>query len=168
MPSLPGIVRSSVLASGRCRRHSSSASSPLRPVATTSKPALSSAVEISLRMNAESSLTTTRLLLAPPSVIGLCLGRHGEVGAAEDATGVEQDHEPVAHLGDALDRVGARGGDLVELALVDRQPLVDVVDDDAGGHRAGLDDHDLAGHRLAVAQTEPGGQVADGHDLAAQ
>src|SRR4051795_7411277 len=127
------------MVSGRRRRHSSSASSPSLAWPTTSKPASVRAWVSTRRMRPESSATTTRLA-GGAAVIGSGSGR---LGAGEDALGVQQDDEAVVDLGDGLDRGAGRGGHGLELRVLDREALLDVVDDDAGHVGGGLDDHDL-------------------------
>src|SRR3954447_9366527 len=164
MPSMPGMARSSVMASGRRRRQSSSASSPSLAWPTTSKPASDSACVSTRRIRRESSAPTTR-------VEGAAVIRSGggELGAREDALGVEQDHEAVVDLGDGLDRGAAGGRDGVELAVLDGEDLLDVVDDHAGHVGRRLDDDDLAAlGALLGLEAEAGGEVVDGDDLAAQ
>src|SRR3954454_4225211 len=100
-------------------------------------------------MKPESSATTMRGLRSmegelEPVFRALALGRRGEVDPAEQTVEVEQDDQAVVDLHDAVDRLAAAGRDRVELALLDRQDLVDAVHDDTGGDRAALDDHDLA------------------------
>src|SRR3954463_869619 len=164
IPSMPGMWRSSVMVSGRSRRHSSSASSPSFACPTMSKPASVRACVSTRRMRPESSATTTRV--AGAFVIG---SGSGQLGAGEDALGVEQDHEAVVDLGDGLDRGAAGGGDGVELGVLDREDLLDVVDDDAGHVGGGLDDDDLGAlGALRGLETETGSEVVDRHDLAAQ
>src|SRR5207248_8864424 len=51
---------------------------------------------------------------------------------------------------------------------VDRQDLLDVVDDDAGGAAFGLDDDDVRAVAALAREAEARRQVADGDDLAAQ
>src|SRR3954470_5680373 len=164
IPSMPGMARSSVMVSGRSRRHSSSASSPSFACPTTSKPASVRACVSTRRMRPESSATTTRV--AEAFVIG---SGSGQLGAGEDALGVEQDDQAVVDLGDGLDRRAAGGGDRIELGVLDGEDLLDVVDDDAGHVGGGLDDHDLAAlGGVAGLDAETGSQVVDRDDLAAQ
>src|SRR3954449_13053675 len=164
IPSMPGMWRSSVIVSGRSRRHSSSASSPSHACPTTSKPASVRACVSTRRMRPESSATTTRV--AGAFVIG---SGSGQLGAGEDALGVEQDDQAVVDLGDGLDRRAAGGGDRVELGVLDGEDLLDVVDDDAGHVGGGLDDHDLAAlGGLGGLEAEASGQVVDRHDLPAE
>src|SRR3954453_11991856 len=164
IPSMPGMWRSSVIVSGRSRRHSSSASSPSFACPTTSKPASVRACVSTRRMRPESSATTTRV--AGAFVIG---SGSGQLGAGEDALGVEQDDQAVVDLGDGLDRRAAGGGDRIELGVLDGEDLLDVVDDDAGHVGGGLDDHDLAAlGGVAGLDAETGSQVVDRDDLAAQ
>src|SRR3954470_6793947 len=165
IPSMPGMWRSSVIVSGRSRRHSSSASSPSFACPTTSKPASVRACVSTRRMRPESSATTTRVA-GGAVVIG---SGSGQLGAGEDALGVEQDDQAVVDLGDGLDRRAAGGGDRVELGVLDGEDLLDVVDDDAGHVGGGLDDHDLAAlGGVAGLDAETGSQVVDRDDLAAQ
>src|SRR4051812_18227327 len=165
IPSMPGMWRSSVMVSGRRRRHSSRASSPSLACPTTSKPASVSAWVSTRRMRPESSATTTRVA-GGAAVIGSGSGR---LGAGEDAFGVEQDDEAVVDLGDGLDRRAASGRDGVELGVLDREHLLHVVDDDAGHVGGGLDDHDLAAlGGLGGLEAEASGQVVDRHDLPAE
>jgi hypothetical protein len=56
----------------------------------------------------------------------------------------------------------------LELGGVDGQDLLDVVDRHADLPAAGLEDHDLAGRGVAAGELEPGGEVEDRDDLAAQ
>ena len=107
----------------------------------------------------------------PPGKNRLMAGGRELVGgrrAREKALGVEEDHEPVADLGDRVDRVRAGGRDRLELVGARGQDLLDLVDHDADLAGARLDDHDLAGLRVAGSELEPCGQVEDRDDLAAQ
>src|SRR5689334_15537115 len=172
MPSRPGIARSSVIASGRCSRQSASASSPSDAVPTTSTPAWVRADARTRRMKPESSATTTRCFCSgmegASGVTGSVDLRGGEVGVGEDTLGAEEDDQAVLELRDALDGLGARGRDLVELLVLDGQDLLDLVDDDARGELAGLDDDDLALDVHLVAEAQTGSQVADRDDPPAQ
>src|SRR3712207_66401 len=98
-------------------------------------------------MKPESSATTMRGLrtMVEGSVVPAAagLGGRGELDLAEQAVEVEQDDQAVAELHDPLDGVRAGGRDRVELLVLDRQDLLDVVHDDARGDRAALDDDDL-------------------------
>src|SRR4051794_33535263 len=164
IPSMPGMCRSSVIASGRRRRQSSSASSPSLACPTTSKPASERACVSTRRMRPESSATTTRGAGATVIASG-----RGRLGAGEDALGVEQDDQAVVDLGDGLDRGAGRGGHGLELRVLDREDLLDVVDDDAGHVGGGLDDHDLGPPgALRGLEAEAGREVVDRDDLAAQ
>src|SRR3954449_1211999 len=116
-------------------------------------------------MRPESSATTTRL---GGAVVIRGLGG-GEVGAGEDALGVEQDDEAVVDLRDGLDRRAAGGRHGVELGLLDGEDLLDVVDDDAGHVGGGLDDDDLAALGGPLGdEAETRREVVDGDDLAAK
>src|SRR3954470_13911472 len=142
------------MVSGRRRRHSSRASSPSLACPTTSKPASVRAWVSTRRMRPESSATTTRVA-GGAAVIG---SGSGQLAAGEDALGVEQDDEAVVDLGDGLDRRAASGRDRVELAVVDGEDLLNVVDDDAGHVGGRLNDDDLAALvALLGHETETGG-----------
>src|SRR5258707_7270714 len=113
-------------------------------------------------MNAESSATTIRR--------GVCCFTAGvsgaELDAREDALGVEQDDETVCDLRDRVDEVGAGSGDSVELGGFDREHFLDLVDDDAGGARLGLDAHDLYGVGELGRPADASAEVADADELA--
>src|SRR4051812_16204048 len=164
IPSMPGMCRSSVIASGRRRRQSWSASSPSCACPTTSKPASDRACVSTRRMRPESSATTTRVGDAVVTAL-----RGGRLGAGEDALGVQQDEQAVVDLGDGLDRGAAGRGNRVELRVLDREDLLHVVDDDAGHVGGRLDDHDLAAlGGVAGLDAEARGQVVDRDDLPAE
>jgi MtN3 and saliva related transmembrane protein len=68
------------------------------------------------------------------------------------SVGIEEHHEAVVDLDDAVDEGGGRSGRGLQLVGADGEDLVDLVDDDAGGGLLG-------------AQPQPQGQIADGDDL---
>src|SRR5229473_2638461 len=115
-------------------------------------------------MKAESSATTTRRGVDESTVVSL--GR--EFDAGEDALGVEQDDETVGDLCDGVDEVGAGAGHGVELVALDREHLLDLVDDDARGAAVRLDDHDLRLLGELGGEAQARAEVADRDDLAAK
>ena len=79
----------------------------------------------------------------------------GDLGAeAEEPGWAEQHDQAVVELDDGVDRGLVGGREALELVGVDGDDLVDVVDDDPGELRRGLDDDDLLlGDVLAAARS---------------
>src|SRR6185312_6834602 len=173
-PSRPGMVRSSVIASGRSRSHRASASSPSRALPTTSSPALVSDRVTMLRIRALSSATTTRtgvVVDMVPVVLSVSLGGlrgESQFALGEDRGRLQQDDQPVADLGDRVDQRGVGARRLLHVLVLDGEHFLDAVDDHAGGLGAGLDDHDLGLLGQLGGDAEPGRQVVHGDDPAAE
>src|SRR5947207_928558 len=97
--------------------------------------------------------------------IGSALATSGrDLDPDEDVVRAQQDDEAVVDLGNPLDELGRRARDVVELVALDRENLFHLVDDDPGRACARLHDHDLLIGWALVAETEPGGEIADGDD----
>src|SRR4051794_27666571 len=94
----------------------------------------------------------------------------GDLGAeAEEPGWAEQHDQAVVELDDGVDRGLVGGREALELVGVDGDDLLDVVDDDAGELRRGLDDDDLLLRDVvAAAAAQARREVVDGDDLAAQ
>jgi hypothetical protein len=88
----------------------------------------------------------------------------GDLGAeAEEPGGAEEHDQAVVELDDRVDRGLVGGREALELVGVDGDDLLDVVDDDAGELRGGLDDDDLLlGDVVAAGAAEARREVVDG------
>ena len=138
--------------------------------------------ESSLRMNAESSATTARIGCVV-SGVGCDTAMRGRGCPREAGAAARRSPSGRLRTGRRCSRSTARrspilaiastwsdaaAGRGLELRVLDRQHLLDVVDDHAGGAGIRLDDHDLGGVGPVDHQAEPLGQVAHRHDPPAQ
>src|SRR5512140_728356 len=118
-----------------------------------------------------------RLPLVRAFDMGLQPAERGQFVDRQNLVDFQDDHEPVGDLADAADEIGAQPGAearwRLDVGVGDVQHRVHRVhghaDDGLVFLLAELDDHDAtAPGGLALAASEPGGQVDDGHDPAAQ